>query len=75
MPAKVFVGNLNFSATKEDVQNLFSKYGQVEDIAVQAEGSTRVARVKMGNEKQAAAAIKQLNGTKMGGNVLVVKAG
>ncbi len=70
----IYVGNLPFPSTEEQVRNLFGEYGQVDSVMLQEKGNTRVAQVKMGNRQQAAAAIKNLDGTKIGGNVLEVRA-
>jgi RNA recognition motif-containing protein len=34
MPSKLYVGNLAYSVSKSDLEELFSKIGQVQSVAV-----------------------------------------
>ncbi len=56
---KLFVGNLNFETTKEDINELFSTYGTVKNIRIRPKKGT--AFVEMSNQEEAAAAILHLD--------------
>ena len=38
MPAKLFVGNLSFQATEEDLRELFQQAGTVESVRIVTDG-------------------------------------
>ena len=56
---KLFVGNLNFETTEEEVQQLFSAYGTVTNIRIRQKKGT--AFVEMSKPEEAAAAMSQLD--------------
>ncbi|MBT4264777.1 MAG: RNA-binding protein [Deltaproteobacteria bacterium] len=56
---KLFVGNLNFETTEDEVKALFSKCGTVKAIRIRQKKGT--AFVEMSTPEEAAAAIKQLD--------------
>ncbi len=58
---KVFMGNLNFAATEEDLTALLSSYGTV--VAVTIHKKKGYAFIEMSEETEAAQAIEKLNGT------------
>ena len=66
MPAKLFVGNLSFQATEEDLRELFAQAGTVETvriITVQFTGRPRgFGFVEMATKEEATKAIEMLNG-------------
>jgi len=72
----IYVGNLNYRATEEELRNLFEPYGTVERVSVprdSATGNTRgFAFVEMQDEAAAQEAIRALNGSKLGDRTLVV---
>lgn len=72
---RLFVGNLPFSATEEEVRLLFSRHGTVAEVYLVTDRATGAPRgfgfVEMdggGGE----AAIRELNGQEMGGRALSV---
>ena len=71
---KIYVGNLPFSATEDEVRELFAEYGTVQSVALITDRDTGRPRgfgfVEM--ENGAAEAIEALNGTSMGGRSLNV---
>lgn len=71
----VYVGNLPFSATEEDVQALFAEHGSVHSVKLISDRETGRPRgfgfVEM-DEAGASAAIAALNGTDMDGRPLRV---
>jgi len=75
MTKKLYVGNLPFQTTEEDLSDLFSQTGNVESVRVITDRDTGRSRgfgfVEMGDE-DADKAIEQLNGTEMGGRPLTV---
>ncbi|MBK8987551.1 MAG: RNA-binding protein [Chloroflexi bacterium] len=75
MAKKVYVGNLSFSATEEDVRDLFSEYGEVESVAMINDRDTGRFRgfcfVEMA-PSAADAAIAALDGKEIGGRNLRV---
>ena len=77
MPTNIYVGNLPFSATEEEIRNLFSAYGTVESVKLISDRETGQLRgfgfVEMasgGDEAIAALHEKDLSGR----NIVVNKA-
>jgi hypothetical protein len=74
----VFVGNLSFKASPEELRELFATYGEVRSVRIMKDRATRRPRgfafVEMG-EPQAAKAIKGLDGREFMGRPLRVNAG
>jgi cold-inducible RNA-binding protein len=66
MPAKLFVGNLSFQATEEDLRELFAQAGTVETVRIITDQFTGRPRgfgfVEMATKEEAAKAIEMLNG-------------
>lgn len=64
--SKLFVGNLNFQTTEEELSTLFSQFGQVVEVKLAKDKITKKARgfgfVKMQSEESAGEALKELNG-------------
>jgi len=72
---KIFVGNLDFSATEDSIRSLFATYGNVDSVNLVTDRDTGRSRgfafVEMA-EADADKAIKALNGTNLGGRALNV---
>ena len=72
----IFVGNLAYTATEEDVRQLFEGYGAVETVNLLMDRDTGRPRgfgfVEMPDATEAQAAIDGLNGTSLGGRQLTV---
>ncbi|MEN9705334.1 MAG: hypothetical protein RLZZ393_1213 [Pseudomonadota bacterium] len=72
---KIYVGNLPFSATEEDVRALFSQHGNVESVALPNDRETGRPRgfgfVEM-SSADAERAIQAVNGQNLGGRALRV---
>ena len=66
MPAKLFVGNLSFQATEEDLRELFAQAGTVETVRIITHQFTGRPRgfgfVEMATKEEATKAIEMLNG-------------
>jgi RNA recognition motif-containing protein len=73
MAQKLYVGNLPFSATEEELRSLFSQYGEVHSVSVISDRETGRPRgfgfVEM---ESADEAIKALDGQPFGGRNLRV---
>jgi RNA recognition motif-containing protein len=73
--AKIYVGNLPFSASEADVRTLFSQHGTVENVSLPTDRETGRPRgfgfVEM-SQADAARAIQSLNGYSMNGRPLRV---
>jgi cold-inducible RNA-binding protein len=73
--AKIYVGNLPFSADEAAVRTLFAQHGEVTTVSLPVDRDTGRPRgfgfVEMGQE-DAARAIQALNGYSMGGRPLRV---
>src|SRR5262245_3922865 len=73
---KLFVGNLPFSTTEENLNQMFAVYGQVDSVSVvrdKLSGQPRgFAFVEMGNKAEAEAAIQGINGSQIDGRAIAV---
>ena len=73
---KLFVGNLSFRTTQEDLLDTFSPYGAVESVNIINDRETGQPRgfafVEMANSSEAEAAINALNGTELMGRAINV---
>ena len=76
MSVRLYIGNLPFEVTKDDLNTLFSTVGTVEDaIIVTQPGSGRprgFGFVEMQDEQDAHLAIEQLDGYSLAGRTLKV---
>jgi len=72
----IYVGNLSFSVTEEDLRTAFSAYGAVEKAAVISDKMSGQSRgfgfVEMPNKDEAIKAIESLNGKDLKGRNLKV---
>lgn len=73
--AKIYVGNLPFSATEDEIRTLFSQHGTVESVSLPTDRDTGRPRgfgfVEM-SQADASRAIQGLNGQELGGRTLRV---
>ncbi|MCC5830755.1 MAG: RNA-binding protein [Phycisphaeraceae bacterium] len=73
---KIYVGNLSFSTKEDGLRNLFSNYGEVEEVAVITDRDTGRPRgfafVTMPNDDEGRQAIEQTNGSEFEGRTLNV---
>jgi len=77
--ATIYVGNLNYRSTENDLGTLFSEYGNVESVKIIMDKMTGRAKgfafVEMPNEEEANRAIEALHNKEfMTRNILVNKA-
>lgn len=72
----IFVGNLSFSATEDELRQLFAAYGAVQRVSIMLDRDTQRSRgfafVEMPNDEEALAAIAKLQGANLGGRTLNV---
>jgi len=73
---KLYVGNLAYTVTDSDLQNLFESHGTVQSAQVIMDRDTGRSKgfgfVEMGNGDEAQAAITALNGQQVNGRALTV---
>src|SRR5688500_11441001 len=76
MSTRLYVGNLNFRTTSDELREIFSQAGEVENATVVEDRDTGRSRgfgfVEMATAEGAAAAIEQFNGKEFGGRALTV---
>ncbi len=76
MSTKLYVGNLSFGVTSEDLQEHFAQAGTVESAKVVEDRDTGRSRgfgfVEMSSKEEGAAAIAEFNGKEVNGRSLTV---
>jgi len=76
MSTKLYVGNLAFQTTSQELQELFARAGTVESASVVEDRDTGRSRgfafVEMATKEEATSAIDQFNGKEVGGRALKV---
>jgi cold-inducible RNA-binding protein len=76
MSTKLYVGNLAFQTTSQDLQELFAQAGTVQSASVVEDRDTGQSRgfafIEMSTQEEATAAIEQFNGKEVGGRALKV---
>jgi RNA recognition motif-containing protein len=76
MPSKLYVGNLAYSGTDGDLENLFSQVGQVQSAAVVTDKFSGQSKgfgfVEMASAEEASKAIQQFNDTELKGRNIKV---
>ena len=72
----IFVGNLNYSTTQEDLHTTFAQFGKVERVNVVTDRDSGQPRgfafVEMTDANEAQNAISQLNGVELNGRAMNV---
>ncbi|MBX6326679.1 MAG: RNA-binding protein [Chthoniobacterales bacterium] len=76
MQMKLYVGNLSFETTENDLQDLFEQHGAVAEVHLMMDRMTGKSRgfafVTMNDKAQASAAAGALNGREFNGRTLTV---
>ncbi|MDX6557050.1 MAG: hypothetical protein QOF72_99 [Blastocatellia bacterium] len=76
MSTKLYVGNLSFQTSSEELQTLFAQAGTVESVSLIEDRETGRSRgfgfIEMSTKEEGAAAISQFNGKDLGGRALTV---
>src|SRR5271165_1397327 len=72
----IFVGNLSFGSTEQDIRSLFESYGAVDRVSIVTDRESGQPRgfgfVEMPNDGEGDKAIASLNGHEVGGRALNV---
>ena len=78
MAAKIFVGNLNFKTTRDELEELFTQVAKPRDVFLPTERETGRPRgfafIEFEEDTQAQQAIEKFNGYELGGRALRVNA-
>ena len=73
---KLYVGNLNYQMTEQELTDLFAEHGQVDEAVIVTDRQTGRPRgfgfVTMADSTGGQAAIEALNGAEIGGRTLTV---
>lgn len=73
---RIYVGNLSYSMSEEQLRQTFEDFGQVDSATIIIDRDTGQSKgfgfVEMAVESEAQAAIAELNGKQMGGRMLTV---
>ena len=76
MATKLYVGNLPFNTTENELQELFSQAGAVQEVMLMQDKFTGKSRgfafVTMGSDQDAQKAIAEINGKTLEGRALTV---
>lgn len=76
MAKNIYVGNLPYSVTSEELREVFEQYGEVRSAVVITDRYTGRSRgfgfVEMSDNQEADTAIENLNGSNLGGRNIVV---
>jgi len=76
MGTKLYVGNLSFNTTENELQELFSQAGAVQEVTLMQDKFTGKSRgfafVTMGSDQDAQNAIAKINGQTVEGRTLTV---
>ena len=76
MSVKLYVGNLAFNTTEQDLQEQFSQYGQIRSTSIITDRDTGRSRgfafIELDSKESAQAAIQALNGRDLDGRALTV---
>lgn len=72
----IFVGNLPFQTTEDELRSMFQNYGAVSRVSIMTDRETGRSRgfafIEMANDEEAESAISGTNGTSLGGRALNV---
>lgn len=72
----IYVGNLSYNVTEDELQSLFGEYGSVTSVSVIKDKYTGQSKgfgfVEMGSQSEGEEAIKQLNGRSISGRAITV---
>lgn len=72
----IFVGNLSFNTSEDELRQVFEAYGQVDRVSILTDRETGRSRgfafVEMSNTEEGEKAIAGLNGTQLGGRTINV---
>ncbi len=72
----IYVGNLDFNVSEDELRQAFAAYGQVDNVTILKDRDTGQPRgfgfVEMANDEEAMKAISAMNGAQLGSRALNV---
>ena len=76
MGKRLYVGNIPFTSTEDDLRDMFGQIGEVTSVSIITDRMTGRSRgfgfVEMASDEDASAAIERMNDQKLGDRTLVV---
>ena len=76
MSKKLYVGNLPYSSTEEEIKEMFGKVGTVESVSIITDRFSGKSKgfgfVEMASDDDAGKAISELSGREVGGRKIIV---
>ena len=76
MSKKLFIGNIAWSTTEDELRTLFGEFGELEDLVIITDRMSGRSKgfgfVEMSSDKEAQAAIDTFNGKEIDGRKLTV---
>ncbi|MCX7958210.1 MAG: RNA-binding protein [Deltaproteobacteria bacterium] len=76
MNKKLYVGNLPYSSTEDELKEMFGKIGSVESVSIITDRFSGKSKgfgfVQMASEDDASKAISELSGQEIGGRKIIV---
>ncbi|HEU5081204.1 MAG TPA: RNA-binding protein [Opitutaceae bacterium] len=74
--SKLYVGNMSFKTSEDELRSAFGQFGTVSDVYIAMDKMTNRPRgfafVTMGTPEEAKVAAEKMNGTDLGGRALTV---
>lgn len=75
-PKKLFIGNLSYNVTEDELRNAFSQFGEITDLKVITDRmsgrSKGIAFITFATEEAAQAAIEGMHNQEMDGRAIIV---
>lgn len=72
----IFVGNISYSTTEDDIRRMFEEYGEIDSVKIITDRDTGRSRgfgfVEMPNDDEAQSAIDALDGKELDGRALKI---
>ena len=76
MSINIYIGNLSYQASEEDLRELFGEFGQIENVKIITDRETGRSKgfgfIEMQNDAEAEESIEELNGVMFQNRELVV---
>ena len=72
---KIYVGNLSYVVTEDDIEHLFTAYGKVDSVSIVPDRLSGLPSgfVDMPDETEARTAIRNIDGIEMIGNTVILR--
>ena len=72
----IYVGNISYNSSEDDLRDLFGRYGEVVDVRIITDRDSGRSKgfgfVEMSSDDEAKAAIEALSGKELNGRTMVV---